>query len=46
LKKTTTHLRYILYTIRGEKKKCNITQKTLHYYCYNILKNNTHILII
>jgi hypothetical protein len=21
LKKTTTHLRYILYTIRGEKKK-------------------------
>jgi len=26
LKKTTTHLRYILYTISGEKKKSNITQ--------------------
>jgi hypothetical protein len=30
LKKTTTHLRYILYTIRGEKKKMyNNTQTNI-----------------
>jgi hypothetical protein len=30
LKKTTTHLRYILYTIRGEKKKGYYSNLTMH----------------
>jgi hypothetical protein len=32
LKKTTTHLRYILYTIRGEKNIDYMTQKLFLLY--------------
>jgi hypothetical protein len=36
LKKTTTHLRYILYTIRGEKKKKLYSNLTTYINIYII----------